>query len=125
MITAGLGGAERHGSVALAEGARVMGVCQQERVTRVRNAGFNPSGLPDEALDALLRCHGRSRDDVGRYVVAGTNGQPRGRTGSSTWMIISRMPAPPTFLRLLLRRRSSCAMVTRRRSASGRAWAIR
>lgn len=71
MITAGLGGVERHGSVALAEGARLLGVCQQERVTRVRNAGFNSSGLPDEALDLLLQCQGRSRDDVGRYVVAG------------------------------------------------------
>ena len=78
MITAGLGGVERHGSVALAEGARLMGVCQQERVTRVRDAGFNPSGLPDEALDALLRCHGRSRDEVGRYVVAGSECQTGG-----------------------------------------------
>jgi carbamoyltransferase len=71
VIHAGLSGVERHGSVALAEGARLMGVCQQERVTRVRNAGFNASRLPDEALDTLLRCHGRSRQDVGRYVVAG------------------------------------------------------
>jgi carbamoyltransferase len=76
VITAGLGGVDRHGSVALVEGARLMGVCQQERVTRVRNAGFNASGLPDEALDALLQCHGRSRDDVGRYVVAGTEHRP-------------------------------------------------
>lgn len=79
MITVGLGGIERHGSVALAEGARLMGVCQQERLTRVRNAGFNLSGLPDEALDALLQCHGRSRDDVGRYIVAGADSPRQGQ----------------------------------------------
>jgi carbamoyltransferase len=80
-ITAGLGGVVRHGCVALAEGARLMGVCPQERVTRVRNAGFNPSGLPDEALDVMLQRLGRSRGEVGRYVVAEAD-RPAGRTGS-------------------------------------------
>ncbi|MGH9349987.1 MAG: carbamoyltransferase C-terminal domain-containing protein [Vicinamibacterales bacterium] len=61
--------------MALAERASVMGVCQQERVTRVRSAGFNASGLPDEALDTLLQRLGRSRHDVGRYVA----GEPDGR----------------------------------------------
>lgn len=72
-MTAGLGGVHRHGSVALAEGGTLVGVCQQERVTRVRHAGFNATGVPDEALDALLWCHGRSRADVERYVVAGAH----------------------------------------------------
>lgn len=70
MLTAGLGGATRHACVALSSGDRLLGVCEQERVTRVRGAGFNHTGLPDEALDMLLARVGRSRDDIGRYVVA-------------------------------------------------------
>lgn len=70
MMTAGLGGVVRHGCVALVEDSRVVGVCEQERVTRVRNAGFNPSGLPDEALNLLLQRLRRTRNDVGRYVLA-------------------------------------------------------
>jgi carbamoyltransferase len=70
MLIAGLGGALRHGCVALANGGRLLGACAQERVTRVKGAGFNASGLPDEALDVLLERLGRSRTDVGRYVSA-------------------------------------------------------
>jgi len=72
MVIAGLGGAVRHGCVALADGGRLLGVCGQERITRVRGAGFNASGLPDEALDVLLERLGRSRKDVARYVAAET-----------------------------------------------------
>jgi carbamoyltransferase len=72
VITAGLGGGARHGCVALAERDTLVGVCEQERATRVRGAGFNASGLPDEALDGLLERQGRSRRDVSRYVVAET-----------------------------------------------------
>jgi carbamoyltransferase len=69
-LTAGFGGAARHGCVALSDGERLVGVCEQERATRVRAAGFNSTGLPDEALDALLERLGRSRADVARYVQA-------------------------------------------------------
>jgi carbamoyltransferase len=81
MLTAGLGGARRHGCVALSEGAHLVGVCEQERVTRVRGAGFNPSGLPDEALDLLLERAGRRRTEVDRHVVAegGVNCEPDDR----------------------------------------------
>jgi hypothetical protein len=50
----GLGGAARNGCVALRVDDGILGVCEQERITRVRAAGFNASGLPDEALDELL-----------------------------------------------------------------------
>ena len=70
MMTAGLGGIASNGCVALADDRRVLGVCDQERVTRVRGAGFNRTGLPDEALDVLLQRLGRSRAEVSRYVVA-------------------------------------------------------
>jgi carbamoyltransferase len=78
MLIAGLGGAARHGTVALAEGGRVRAVCGQERVTRVRGAGFNATGLPDEALDTLLSRLGRSRCDVGRYVTGEMPSDVRG-----------------------------------------------
>jgi carbamoyltransferase len=70
MLTAGLGGAARHGCVALSDGERLLGVCEQERITRMRGAGFNATGLPDEALDTLLQRLGCARTDVDRYVSA-------------------------------------------------------
>ena len=71
-VIAGLGGVARHGCVALNDGKRVFGVCEQERVTRVRGAGFNATGLPDEALDLLLQRHALTRADVTRYIQAET-----------------------------------------------------
>jgi carbamoyltransferase len=50
----------------------VIGICPQERITRVRGAGFNSTGLPDEALDELLRRAGRGREDVATYALADT-----------------------------------------------------
>lgn len=79
MLTAGLGGADRHGCVALSDGQRVVAVCEQERVNRVRGAGFNATGLPDEALDLLLQRGGHRRADVGRRVIA--EGQAGGAGG--------------------------------------------
>jgi carbamoyltransferase len=67
-LTAGLAGRSRHGCVALSDGRRIVGVCEQERATRVRGAGFNPTGLPDEALDLLLQHGGYTRRDVRRCV---------------------------------------------------------
>jgi carbamoyltransferase len=83
MLTAGIGGGSRNGAVALADAQRLLGVCSQERVIRVRGAGVNPaSGLPDEALDLLLRRLGRSRGDLTRYVVADN---PGARRSDSQW----------------------------------------
>lgn len=69
-LNAGLGGLTRHGCVALSDGGTLIGVCEQERVTRVKGAGFNSTGLPDEALDTLLNRTGHSRADIQRYVTA-------------------------------------------------------
>jgi carbamoyltransferase len=71
LLTVGLSGREQNASVTLCAPDRILGSCQQERITRVRGAGFNASGLPDEALDELLRGAGRSRGDVTTYVFAG------------------------------------------------------
>jgi carbamoyltransferase len=65
----GLGGATRNACVALCTGDEILGICEQERITRVRAAGFNPTGLPDEALDELLRRAGRQRGDVTGYAL--------------------------------------------------------
>jgi carbamoyltransferase len=46
-----------------------MGACVQERITRVRAAGFNASGLPDEALDEMLRRTKHRREDISTYVL--------------------------------------------------------
>jgi carbamoyltransferase len=77
-ITAGLGGVARHGCVALMSGQQLVGVCAQERVTRIRSAGFNATGLPDEALDVLLQRIRRDRSDVARYVLAEALHEPAG-----------------------------------------------
>ena len=64
MLTAGFGGVSRHACAALANGETLLGVCQQERITRVRGAGVEESGLPDQALDALLAHIHSSRSDI-------------------------------------------------------------
>lgn len=74
----GLGGARRNACVTLCTGDEILGVCEQERITRVRAAGFNPTGLPDEALDELLRRAGRQRGEVTAYALAETAPAPAG-----------------------------------------------
>lgn len=69
-MIAGISSGVRNGAVAFGERGRPVGVCSQERVTRVRGAGFNASGLPDEAMDVLLERLGRTRQDISRHVVA-------------------------------------------------------
>jgi len=77
-VSIGLSGSLRNACVAACEGDRVLGICQQERITRVRGAGFNASGLPDEALDEVLRQSGRTRRDVVRYALADPGSLPQG-----------------------------------------------
>jgi carbamoyltransferase len=77
-LIAGLGGPTRHGCVALSDGRRIVGVCGQERATRIRGAGFNATGLPDEAFELLLDREKRSRRDTERFVIAEKRGGPGG-----------------------------------------------
>ena len=83
MMIAGLNGG-RDGAAALADGGRLVGVCAQERVTRVRGAGSLP-GWPAEALDLLLQRRGRSRADLGRSVAVDVpaGAQPAGPAAES------------------------------------------
>ncbi len=79
MTVAGLNGGARDGAAAVADGQRLVGVCAQERVTRVRGLAGS-AGLPTDALDLLLRRAGRSRRDVDQYVVVDGAGAPPGLT---------------------------------------------
>jgi carbamoyltransferase len=69
LLTAGLSLASRHACAALATSTGIA-VCEQERATRVRGAGPDASGLPDQALDLLVDRMGCTRDDIGRYTTA-------------------------------------------------------
>jgi carbamoyltransferase len=69
-LTLGLGGLKRHACAALFDDGRLLGVCEQERITRQRAAGVNGSGLPDEAVDFMLSRLGRSRNDVHQIALA-------------------------------------------------------
>lgn len=69
-LVAGLGGAARNACVAVCADGQILGICEQERITRVRAAGFNSTGLPDEALDVLLRRSGRKKCEVTSYALA-------------------------------------------------------
>jgi carbamoyltransferase len=77
-LSVGLGGATRNACVTLCTDEGILGICEQERITRLRGAGFNPTGLPDEALDELLRRSGRQRGEVTAYALAETVPAPRG-----------------------------------------------
>jgi carbamoyltransferase len=77
-LVAGLGGAARNACVALSDSGRLVGICEQERITRVRSAVFNPTGLPDEALDTLLRSAGRQRPEITAYAVGEDVQNPAG-----------------------------------------------
>lgn len=70
MLAAAMRVGVRDGAAALGQGTTLTGVCAQERVTRVRG-GPTPGGVPDQALDLLLRRAGRSRADLGRLDLVG------------------------------------------------------
>ncbi len=74
MMIAGIGGGARHGSVALAIDGHLVAALSQEAAVRVRGAGVNASGVPDEALGLLLERTGRSRSEVTRLVAATATG---------------------------------------------------
>lgn len=68
-LVVGLGGGARNACVAVSTGAALLGACEQERITRVRSAGSNGSGFPDETLDELLRRSGRQRAHVAKVAM--------------------------------------------------------
>ncbi len=80
MLTVGLTSAKYGATAAVGAGDRLLGVCAQERVTRVRG-GNSGAGWPDAAIDLLLQRLARTRDEVSRYVtIEGGPCAPPGRT---------------------------------------------
>jgi carbamoyltransferase len=77
-LWAGLGGGTRYACVSLCADDEIVGICEQERITRVRAAGLNSTGLPDEALDELLLRSRRHRGDITAYAIAEDDNPPVG-----------------------------------------------
>jgi carbamoyltransferase len=77
-LTVGLSGAHGHAAAAAASRSGLFGVCPQERLTRNRGAGFNASGLPDEAVDAVLE-RAPAGSEIARYLLAGPPPPSRSR----------------------------------------------
>jgi carbamoyltransferase len=69
-VVAGFGGVHRNACAAVCTADRILGICEQERITRVAAAGFNETGLPDEALDTILVRAGRRRADITTFALA-------------------------------------------------------
>ncbi|MBA3297786.1 MAG: hypothetical protein H0U19_12715 [Acidobacteria bacterium] len=63
-VTLGIGGARRNAAVALCRNGEVIAACEQERITRARDAGMPPEGFPREAMEAVLQIAGCTRADV-------------------------------------------------------------
>jgi carbamoyltransferase len=69
-LWAGIAGGKSNACVALCTRDQILGICEQERVTRARGAGVNATGLPDEALHELLTRTGRARRDLTDFALA-------------------------------------------------------
>ena len=77
-LSVGLAGTDRNACVALCTDSQILGICEQERITRVRADAFNTTGLPDEVLDTLLIRSGHGRAEVGVYALAEPARTPAG-----------------------------------------------
>jgi carbamoyltransferase len=63
-LALGIGGVTQHACAALSDQRRVLGICEQERITRVRGAGCDSTGVPNAALGALLDELGKTRASI-------------------------------------------------------------
>jgi carbamoyltransferase len=72
-VVVGVSGARRNAAAAVACDGQLLGVCEQERLTRIRGFALRPGELPTESVDAVLRMITRDRTDVRTYVT-GENG---------------------------------------------------
>lgn len=69
-VLAGMSGHSRNATVALVRDGVLLGVCEEGRVTRVRDVGVSDGGSPEAALGLLLRSSGLQPSDVHERVVA-------------------------------------------------------
>jgi carbamoyltransferase len=69
-LVVGVSGARRNAAAAVASGGRLLGVCEQERLTRIRGYALLPGELPSAAVTAVLDLVGRPSHEVAAYVTA-------------------------------------------------------
>lgn len=69
-VLVGISGARRNPAAAVASGGRLLGFCEQERLTRIRGVGLRRGQLPEEAVAAVLKIAGRDSSAVHAYVTA-------------------------------------------------------
>jgi carbamoyltransferase len=70
VVLIGVSGARRNPAAAAAVNGRLVAVCEQERLTRIRGAARRPDDLPNEAVAAVLKMAGAGADAVRAYVTA-------------------------------------------------------
>jgi len=66
-LVIGLAGASRNGAVAVCDGGHVIGMCEQERVTRTRRESLTPDRLPLQTLTTILRVGAEADVEVATY----------------------------------------------------------
>lgn len=69
-IVAGISGFRRNAAVALARSGNLAAVCEQGRLSRVRDVGIETGGFPEEALQATIKIAQISRDSLKEMIVA-------------------------------------------------------
>ena len=63
-LALGIGGVNQHACAALSDQRHVLGICEEERITRVRGAGCDSTGVPNAALGMLLDELGKTRVSI-------------------------------------------------------------
>jgi carbamoyltransferase len=69
-LIVGVSGASQNAAVAAVVGGRLVGCCEQERVTRVRAEGLRQGALPTEVLRVVLDTVQRDPTEIRAYVTA-------------------------------------------------------
>lgn len=69
-MIAGISGYRRNATVAVVRDGGPAAVCEQGRVTRVRNVGIRAGGFPDEALAVALGSAGTVAEAISEFVAA-------------------------------------------------------
>ena len=66
-VVVGISGARQNAAAAVAVRGRLVGFCEQERLSRHRGIGLLAGGLPEEAIAAVLGIADRTSDQVTAY----------------------------------------------------------
>jgi carbamoyltransferase len=69
-LVVGVSGVRENAAVAAVLDGRLVAVCEQERLTRVRSISLQHARLPEEALGAVLEPLGRGPSNIDRFVTA-------------------------------------------------------